>query len=330
MRAALFASLFALALGCSATNSQSTFGNDGTSSGTTGAGGNDVITGTGGGGAGGGIPTTGGGGGNTPNVDCNEATQLIYVLSEENELYSFDPLKKLFKPIGKLGCSTPMSPNSMAIDRNANAWVNYVKNDGLNGDIKGSLFQVSTKDASCQPSNTYLGQGWYRLGMGFSSDGAGTKTETLFVAGTGDPVGGSSQGLGKIDLAAETFSPIGAFTGDLAGKNAELTGTGDGRLYGFFTTSPVVVAEIDKKTGAITSQKELPQVEVPTAWAVSFWGGDFYLYTAPDTLSNPGRTSNVTRYRPSDGSVDTSYMTNVGFRIVGAGVSTCAPITPPK
>ncbi|MEI8254942.1 MAG: hypothetical protein WCJ30_04645, partial [Deltaproteobacteria bacterium] len=102
----------------------------------------------------------------------------------------------------------------------------------------------------------------------------------------------------------------------------------DGRLYGFFTTTPVQIARIDKGTGSTSMARSLPQVETPQAWAFSFWGGDFYLYTAPSE-SDPTRTSNVTRFRPSDGSVDAAYMTNVGFRIVGAGVSTCAPILPP-
>ncbi len=122
---------------------------------------------------------------------------------------------------------------------------------------------------------------------------------------------------------------IGGFSGALQGRNAELTGTGDGRLYGFFTTTPVQVAQIDKSTGAITSTRMLPTVETPDDWAFSFWGGAFYLYTSPSQSSHPERTSNVTLYRPSDDTVDPAYMVNVGFRIVGAGVSTCAPIAPP-
>jgi hypothetical protein len=327
----VFASLvIVLGLGCSATNAGTTFGSGGGVT-ASGSGGGDVInpTGAGGDGAGGGIPTSGGGGGAT-GVDCSAASELVYVLSEENDLYSFDPPNKKFSKIGHLGCKTSMQPNSMAVDRNAVAWVNYVENDTLNGDTAGTLFKVSTKDASCQPTNMKLGQGWFRLGMGFSAEANGSKAETLFVAGTGDQIGGGSQGLAKIDLASESLVPIGAFTGDLNGMNAELTGTGDARLFGFFTTNPVAVAEVDKGSGAIKSQKDLPQVEVPAAWAFSFWGGDFYLYTAPNAANDPSRTSNVTRYRPADGSVDTGYMTNVGFRIVGAGVSTCAPIAPPK
>jgi hypothetical protein len=331
MRALCFAPILLAALGCSATNAQSTFSGDGTTSTTGGSGGGDVITGSGGGGAGaGGGLGTGGGGGGPPIVDCSKAAELVYVLSEDDELYSFSPPDKAFKKIGKLPCSAAgMSPNSMAIDRDANAWVNYVKTNGVN-DVGGALFKVSMADdkLACEPAKVPLDEGWYRVGMGFSLDAVGAKTETLYITSTGDPFGVTSLGLGKVDLAAQMASKVGNFTGDLAGKNAELTGTGDARLFGFFTTTPVVVAEIDKATATITSQKELADVSAPAAWAFSFWGGDFYLYTAPATATE---SSKVTRYRPSDGSVGTYIAAaDVGFRIVGAGVSTCAPIAPPK
>lgn len=304
-----------LTLACSASRPAGDPGGTGGSSGGGGSddgiGGGDILTGTG----------TG------PSANCSEASQYVYVLSDDNNLYSFRPDLKEFVKIGPLGCNTPMFPNSMAIDRDATAWVNYVESD-LFGDSAGVVFRVSTKDASCEPAPAVnLPVDWYRMGMGFSSDGQDTEKETLYVTGTG---AGFAPGLGKIDTAGGQLSPIGSFTGSLANQNAELTGTGDGRLFGFFTTTPVEVAELDKGTGAILSSAKLPAVETPTAWAFSFWGGDFYLYTAPDELSFPGRTTNVTRYRPSDGSVDPKYMENIGFRIVGAGVSTCAPLEPPK
>lgn len=290
-------------------------GGNGTGGSIVGSGGDDILAGTGG--------STGTG----PSADCNEASQYVYVLSDENELYSFRPDLKQFTKIGNLGCNTPMLPNSMAIDRDATAWVNYVGGD-IFGDSAGVLFRVSTADASCEPSPAAdLPANWYRMGMGFSTDGQGTDKETLYVTGTAQI---TSPGLGKVDTTSGVLSPIGPFTGALSGQNAELTGTGDGRLFGFFTTTPVEVAELDKNTGAILSSTKLPAVETPTAWAFSFWGGDFYLYTAPDPFLEPGRTTNVTRYRPSDGSVDPVYMENIGFRIVGAGVSTCAPLEPPK
>src|SRR5206468_4171769 len=124
---------------------------------------------------------------------CTAAAELIYVLSAENDLYSFDPPSKTFKKIGPLKCDTSaqpgLQPNSMAVDRNAVAWVNYTAGDTLTGaDTAGVVFKVSTFDASCQPTPVNLTQGWWRLGMGFSTDTVGGTTEKLFVAGTGDPM----------------------------------------------------------------------------------------------------------------------------------------------
>jgi hypothetical protein len=55
-----------------------------------------------------------------------------------------------------------------------------------------------------------------------------------------------------------------------------------------------------------------------SGWAFAFWGGDFWVFTAP------AGDSRITRFRPSDGSV-TTVVDSLGAIIVGAGVSTCAP-----
>jgi len=322
----LFLSAF-IAVSCSLPPKQNGFNRLDTPSASAGAGGdNSTASSTGvGGDFTSSVASTSAASGGPPS--CVEAATLVYVLSSENDLYSFDPPNKSFKKIGALGCQTSMQPNSMAVDRNAVAWVNYVDSSGA-GDAAGTLFRVSTQDASCTPTGMQLGSGWYRLGMGFASDSVNGSKETLYVAGTGDTQSMlPSPGLAKIDLGSKTLSLVGQFSGALAGQSAELTGSGDARLFGFFTTTPVEVAEISKVSGSILSTKSLPQVETPSYWAFSFWGGDFYLYTAP---SDPNRTSNVTRYRPSDNSVDAAYMVNVGFHIVGAGVSTCAPVKPPN
>ena len=275
-------------------------------------------------GSGGGVGA-GGSGGGTLMLDgggsgCSSEAKLVYVLTREYTIHSFKPDTKQFVEIGQLDCPTNGRPNSMAIDRNAVAWVNFVESDADSNDVAGTLFKVSTADASCEPAPAVdLPADWYRVGMGFSTDGPDTSTETLYVAAVR-----TGAGLGRIDLGSGTLHPIGSFTGSLAGQSAELTGTGDALLYGFFTSTPVEVAELDKSSGGALSSAPLPTVEVPRSWAFSFWGGDFYLYTATDGGSR------VNRYRPSDGSVDTSYIDNVGFRIIGAGVSTCAPLTPPK
>jgi hypothetical protein len=157
--------------------------------------------------------------------------------------------------------------------------------------------------------------------MAYSTNGgSGPVSETLFVSGNGTGVG-----LGSIDLTKASLTPIGGFTGTLTMQDAELTGTGDGRLFGYFTTNPVNVAQIDKPTGATPSPIAMSGVMPPSDWAFSFWGGHFYLYTAP----GQGTGSDVIDYDPTTGSTTLTYMTSIGFTIVGAGVSTCAPTVPP-
>jgi len=251
----------ALALAaCSGSNNNPGFGGGNTSSsggggsggsGSGGSGGGSGSNGSGSGSFGG----SGGGSGSSSGGSSNcsgQAADYVYVLSAENNLYSFAPNLKKFTMIGPLQCKTTMQPNSMAVDRNANAYVNYVQSDPTSGmDTAGVVYKVSTQDASCgaQPLMN-LPNGWYRTGMGYSSDTSGGQTETLYLDGVSNGVTGSGMGIGRVDLGAGVVTPIGAFTGTLAGQNAELTGTGDARLFGFFTTTPVYVAQIDKTTGA--------------------------------------------------------------------------------
>jgi len=247
--------------------------------------------------------------------DCSdEATAYVFVLSNANDLYRFAPDKKVFTKIGALGCVTSSGPNSMAVDRHATAWVNY---------LDGTIRSVSTTDASCQGPSITLPPAWTQIGMGFSSAGAGSTTETLYIAGAG---AAASSGFASVDLVAGTVAPIGQFTAGLTGIDAELTGTGDGRLFGFFAATPVQLGQIDKASGSIASATPLTQIGTPSDFAFSFWGGRFYLYTYPNAT---GTSTNVTEYDPVTGAVNTTYMTDIGFLIVGAGVSTCAPTTPP-
>jgi hypothetical protein len=255
------------------------------------------------------------GGGNQ--AGCSDAAKLVYVVSEDDELFSFAPDKLAFAKIGDLNCpSDGASPNSMAVDRTGTAWVNY---------SDGALYKVSTTDASCTKT-TYepLQGGFQRFGMAFATNGATSMDETLYVVGIEGT--DSGQGLAKIDLSTMTLTKIGDFSGDLQGQGAELTGTGDGRLFGFFTTQPdATLAEINVSDGSTTNPTDLNGVNTGSAWAFSFWGGDFWFYT-----SN-GAPSIVTRKQSStDGSLSTAKDDVGGFRIVGAGVSTCAPTTPPR
>ena len=250
-----------------------------------------------------------------PTDDCSDASKLVYVVSRDNTLYSLRPDTLAVTNIGTLTCTGLIGafPFSMAVDRAGTAWVLY---------SDGNLYKVSTTDASCAATSFVPDQAGFSLfGMGFASNGVGASTDTLYVS---ENING--HGLGTIDLTSMTLTALGPYTGALAGQKAELTGNGDGLLYGFFLTTPAQVAQIDA-TGAIATTNPLPTVTVGTDWAFSFWGGDFYLYTGNSTDTNENGSA-ITRYRPSDGSV-TVVSPGIGFFIEGAGVSTCAPTTPP-
>jgi hypothetical protein len=312
---------------CGGTNTAPGFADAGGSSG----GGSGGLVGDDGGGSGsggGGLVSgdasgSGSGGGN----GCSgAATDYVYVLSAENALYSFAPNLKQFTKIGTLGCQTAMQPNSMAVDRNADAYVNYFSETG-NG---GAIYKVSTQDASCNATPEpaiNMPAGWYQVGMGYSTVGTST-AEALYVDGIGAQGTSTGSGLGLVDFGINNVGPIGPFSGQFQGIAAELTGTGDGRLFGFFVTNPVYVAQIDKSSGATSNPVPMTGLQTPMDWAFSFWGGHFYLYTSQGMLGGGG--SDVTDYDPTTGTINTTYMTSIGFDIVGAGVSTCAPVVMPQ
>lgn len=265
-------------------------------------------------------------GGATPLPECAEETKDIFVLSEENGFYSFHPPTLTFKNLGQLNCPTGGSrPTSMAVDRNGIAWVRF------GGDLDTSLWKVSTKDLSCEPTAFAPPQttdgSFNKFGMGFATASKGGSAEELFISDNG---GG---GLAKIDTSSLQTKFVGPYTGELQGKTSELTGTGDGKLYGFFVSAPAVIAEISKGTGEIIDPKPLANTYAGNAWAFSFYGGDFYVYTHSDGNGGgpplAGGGSDVTRFRPSTGEV-AIVKPKVGFKIVGAGVSTCAPTSSPR
>ncbi len=262
-------------------------------------------------------------------AECAEETKDVFVLSEQQTLYSFHPPSLTFTEIGALKCAAGGStPTSMAIDRKGTAWVRY---------FDGTLWKVRTQDLSCEKT-TYVPPAavdpFFQFGMSFSSTAKGDSTEQLFLSDA------KGFGHGRLDQSTLKVTYLGPYTGALAKKRAELTGTGDGKLYGFFATKSneaTQIAEISKNNGAISTVNDLPSVKPGDAYAFSFYAGDFYVYTHTAFGGDGGggsgggadNGSDVTRFRPTDGSI-TVVKSGVGFKIVGAGVSTCAPTEGPR
>jgi hypothetical protein len=264
-------------------------------------------------------------GGGGPNVcggtSCPAGSELVYVWDLDNNIYSFDPPSKTFTKVAVPDCDAS-SPNSMAIDRNLVAWLNYLSPGNSSPNDYIYTFDLK-KGSGCTASGIQIPAGYTQVGMGFSSDTPGGNTETLYVDGI------SGAGLASVDMTTKTIVPIGDFPNDtkLEGQSCELTGTGSALLYGYFTTSPYVrVAQLNKTNSDSISDTQLKGFTPPDDWAFSFWGGDFYLYAYPNSSNAPN--SSVIQYDPVANTLNLAYIANVGFTIIGAGVSTCAPTTP--
>ena len=270
-------------------------GGSGTGTGTTGAGGAEPMIDAGG---------TGGGG---PGGGCSVAATRVYLLAKGQELHSFDPATLALSKVGALACpgSGAATPFSMSVDRSGKAWVLY--NDG-------QLFNVDTETAACQKTAFVSGQGGFtKFGMGFVSDAVGGDAESLYVA--------NADGIAKLDTTTLSIAPIGAFG---FAAMAELTGTADARLFGFFYGFPPYIAQIDNATSKPLAEAPLDTIDAGTGFAFAFWGGDFWIFTATSDSD-----SQIHRYAPAT-QATTQVKASVGFKVVGAGVSTCAPLEVPK
>ena len=260
--------------------------------------------GSGGGTAGG--SATGGGAAS----GCSDEAKTVYVVAADATFSAFDPRTKTFRDIGLLRCpATPGAvPFSMSVARDAFAYVLY---------DNGELFKVSTMDLACTKTAFQTDVTYRVFGMGFSTDAPGATTDTLFIAG-GQVVTASSK-LGRLNMSSFAATP----TADLTGW-PELTGTGNAELWGFFPTGAAnpFVARIDKTSGVFSPTFSAPSLAgTASSWAFAFWGGSFWIFYQRDT----DLSTNVYEMKANTGAVATA-LTNTGRTIVGAGVSTCAPL----
>ena len=108
----------------------------------------------------------------------------------------------------------------------------------------------------------------------------------------------------------------------------ELTGTGQAELWGFTPNVAVPsVSQIDKRTAAFGSTFRLPSLRrtgvAPRAWAFAFWGGSFFLFL--ERAADQDSATKVYKLGRATGELGIVVST-AGRRIVGAGVSSCAPL----
>jgi hypothetical protein len=258
------------------------------------------------------------------NTICTQAGQYIYTVDNSNNILSrFDPVALTSTDIGALNCPSSSSPFSMDLDQSAVAWVLY-------GD--GSLFRVDTTDASCSATNYVADQDGidtYGMGSVFNSS---TGVDTLYICGGGADVFGTNTTLATLDLQSFVVTPIASVSFSLV----ELAGTGDGQLWVFSpgdgSTFPRVLARIDPATGSTLEQYDMSSITTgdQTGWAIKFFGGAFYIFLGPDVWKVDRSTlvpSQDTQTTPTEPKSPPQLVySNPGRDIVGAGVSTCAPV----
>jgi hypothetical protein len=263
------------------------------------------------------------------NSDCSVlGVDLIYVIDDDGNLYSFDPGQlggEPFTAVGAVDCPAGAPwpdyngpaeafPFSMSVDRTGRAWVLYTS---------GEIFWVSTVDARCATTPFRPDEAGFELfAMGFVTE---PSSESLYVAGG---LASEASQVGDLGLVAPSLLDVDRI-GDLSATTInpratpELTGTGDGRLFGYYPGNESAIVEISKASGEELQGWELAASTGDLeAWAFAQYGGRFYIFLT--TSLGISETTSVIEFNPVLGEQRT-VVGSVGFRIVGAGVSTCAP-----
>jgi hypothetical protein len=216
----------------------------------------------------------------------------------------------------------PITPFSMSVDRTGRAWVEYTT---------GQIFNVSLTTAACSNTTYSPNSGNMALfGMGFVTDSATSTNEKLYIAGGGHSAEPNGR-LMFVDVMANNMAPQGS--GNLTEPSdfsPELTGTNEGKLYGFFpiiSTGPAYVQELDKVTGGPIGNKfNLGNSGLTNNirdWAFAQWGNKFYVFVTTEDAQGV-RNSTVRSIDKATGMYKVELM-NLPYFIPGAGVSTCAP-----
>lgn len=239
-----------------------------------------------------------------PEDDCTVTDDLVYVLArDDGSLHTFDPSTLTFDRLGRVDCGTSWDPASMAVSRDGVAYVRYANN---------ALYAVDLETLSCSvTSYSDRHTAFDSFGMGYATNASDTWRDRLYVA--------NADTLGVIDPATWEIRTLGRMA-----SQSELTGNAEGELWAMLPLeSPAELEQLDKTSGAVLESLPLrgfPQASNIDTFAFATWDGDFYLFVRENGVGNSTDVYQVTR-----AGVMTKVLERVGFDVVGAGVSTCAP-----
>jgi hypothetical protein len=233
---------------------------------------------------------------------------VIYVVTIESQLFAFDPTVPglaAYQLVGTLACDSKGSPQSMAVDREGMAWVFF---------SSGKLYRVSTRDASCTPTDYVHPSSNTMLGMAFTAESRRSEQERLFIASP-------AFGLANVDTNSLRVEHL-----DRTPFKAELAGGSDAKLFMLTPreygagTAAARLDQIDRATHRPSALMRLADYGVPSAWAFARYDGLFYLFITPVGLAH-SQTWMVDAANKSERLRDPE----LDFVVVGAGQSTKIP-----
>jgi hypothetical protein len=134
---------------------------------------------------------------------------------------------------------------------------------------------------------------------------------------TGPSNGRTQATLAKVSVPSLVVTPVGTITTGWP----ELSGTGDGGLWGFMPasasfTGQATLVQLDPASGVMLKSYSYPTLTQSGDWAMKFWGGSFWIFLGTSVYEVPRATPDVIH----------TAIAYSGRNIVGAGVSTCAPL----
>jgi hypothetical protein len=226
-------------------------------------------------------------------------------------LQTFAPATGVVTNLGPIACANTQSPVvSLAVDQMGTV---YIYNLGV------EIQRVDTTTLACAPgppaAQTLLpgSIGYQPLDIAFVGDGT---RDVLYANFFG------ASTLATIDLES------GALQATPDEFHGQLAGTSDGRLFVGSAENETVV-EVDPTTGTVV--QSFPFQTPPdsgfiylnfTEQPIAVWND--VIYTFPlDFAAETGNTTEIDRFRPSDGSQTT--LATITGAVVGASAATCLP-----
>lgn len=253
-------------------------------------------------------------------LTCPDQPNGIYLLAWlTQEIYRFDPATLSTEPLGSVSCGENLA--SMEIARNGDAYASSA--------VSGRLYRINIPALTCEETPFDHTQLWgmtFGLAFVFDDSPAG---ETLYVADRSTY--GTAVWLSVLDLSTYELRQVGIFDPDNAAS--EITGTGDGRLYGLTNISgpnpQLRLLEVDPSTAEATPIVPLPSQGPVGPQDFTYFEGSFYFFIRELTLSPPlsdepmESATTVFRYRLGDDAPES--IGTIEIRVLGAAVSSCAP-----